>query len=73
MGGERRTENWQIHDPDESIVCLESHLKSIRLIDFEGGGGEKRDRATKVFSEECSDIGKTDDFLGQICFLGRAS
>ncbi|XP_059310710.1 LOW QUALITY PROTEIN: F-box/FBD/LRR-repeat protein At3g52680-like [Lycium ferocissimum] len=28
------TENWQMHDPDESIVCLDSHLKSIQLIGF---------------------------------------
>ncbi|XP_049397262.1 uncharacterized protein LOC125861392 [Solanum stenotomum] len=25
---------WQMHDPEESIVCLDSHLKSIQLIGF---------------------------------------
>ncbi|XP_019244698.1 PREDICTED: F-box/FBD/LRR-repeat protein At3g26920-like isoform X1 [Nicotiana attenuata] len=28
------SENWQMCDPDESIVCLESHLKSIQLTGF---------------------------------------
>lgn len=27
-------ENWKLHDPSESIVCLESHLKLIKLTDF---------------------------------------
>ncbi|PHT37418.1 hypothetical protein CQW23_20991 [Capsicum baccatum] len=27
-------ENWMLHDPNETIVCLESHLKSIKLNDF---------------------------------------
>ncbi|KAH0637826.1 hypothetical protein KY285_035090 [Solanum tuberosum] len=27
-------ENWTFHDPSESVVCLESHLKSIQLTGF---------------------------------------
>ncbi|OIT08918.1 PREDICTED: FBD-associated F-box protein At5g22730-like [Nicotiana attenuata] len=27
-------ENWKLHDPSESIVCLESHLKLIQLTGF---------------------------------------
>ncbi|KAH0632367.1 hypothetical protein KY290_038197 [Solanum tuberosum] len=27
-------ENWKFHDPSESVVCLESHLKSIQLTGF---------------------------------------
>ncbi|KAH0687865.1 hypothetical protein KY290_019523 [Solanum tuberosum] len=38
--GLSRNKNWQMHDLDESIVCLESHLKSIRLIDFKGEENE---------------------------------
>ncbi|XP_009797773.1 putative F-box/FBD/LRR-repeat protein At3g49480 isoform X1 [Nicotiana sylvestris] len=32
--------NWKLHDPDESIVCLESHLKSIQLNGFKGQQNE---------------------------------
>ncbi|KAM3357614.1 hypothetical protein P3S68_020545 [Capsicum galapagoense] len=60
--GESRIENWQIHDLDESIVCLESHLKSIRLTDFEGE--ENEIELLSFFSEECRGIRKIDDFLG---------
>ncbi|XP_015161532.1 F-box/FBD/LRR-repeat protein At5g56420-like [Solanum tuberosum] len=27
-------ENWKLHDPSESVVCLESHLKLIQLAGF---------------------------------------
>ncbi|XP_009797778.1 putative FBD-associated F-box protein At3g50710 [Nicotiana tabacum] len=33
-------ENLQMHDPDEIIVCLESHLKSIELIGFKDDENE---------------------------------
>ncbi|OIT39095.1 hypothetical protein A4A49_37905 [Nicotiana attenuata] len=33
-------ENLQMHDPDEIIVCLESHLKSIELIGFKDDKNE---------------------------------
>ncbi|XP_059306095.1 putative FBD-associated F-box protein At3g50710 [Lycium ferocissimum] len=29
-----RDKNWKMHDPSEGIVCLESHLKLIKLTDF---------------------------------------
>ncbi|KAK4738511.1 hypothetical protein R3W88_002208 [Solanum pinnatisectum] len=38
--GLSRNKIWQMHDLDESILCLESHLKSIRLIDFKGEENE---------------------------------
>ncbi|XP_060219003.1 uncharacterized protein LOC132645815 isoform X1 [Lycium barbarum] len=34
------TENRQMHDPDESLACLESHLKSIQLTGFKGEENE---------------------------------
>ncbi|PHU30921.1 hypothetical protein BC332_03014 [Capsicum chinense] len=34
------TKNWQMHDPDDSIVCLESHLKSVCLSNFKGEENE---------------------------------
>ncbi|KAK4734577.1 hypothetical protein R3W88_008838 [Solanum pinnatisectum] len=50
-----------MHDPEESIVCLESHLKSIQLIDFKN---EENDiELLRFFSEECTDIRKTYDCL----------
>lgn len=27
-------ENWKFHDPSESVLCLESHLKLIQLAGF---------------------------------------
>ncbi|XP_049355486.1 uncharacterized protein LOC125820105 [Solanum verrucosum] len=32
----RWSKNWQMHDLDESIVWLESHIKSIHLTNFKG-------------------------------------
>ncbi|KAH0661362.1 hypothetical protein KY284_026293 [Solanum tuberosum] len=31
---------WQMHDPEVSIVCLDSHLKSIQLIGFKNEENE---------------------------------
>ncbi|KAF3637953.1 putative ankyrin repeat-containing protein-like [Capsicum annuum] len=64
--GERRTENWQIHDPDESIVCLESHLKSIRLIDFEGG--ENEIELLRFFLKNAQILEKLTIFWGKYAF-----
>ncbi|PHU30919.1 hypothetical protein BC332_03012 [Capsicum chinense] len=63
---ERRTENWQIHDPDESIVCLESHLKSIRLIDFEGG--ENEIELLRFFLKNAQILEKLTIFWGKYAF-----
>ncbi|XP_070033214.1 uncharacterized protein [Nicotiana tomentosiformis] len=43
-------ENLQMLDPDESIVCLESHLKSIQLIGFKD---DENEIELLRFSEEC--------------------